>query len=60
MAPLALALGEGSQLLQPLAVGVIGGLAVALVLSLVLTPTVYAALATIHGDEREKESGSSS
>jgi multidrug efflux pump subunit AcrB len=41
MLPLALALGEGSQLLQPLAIAVIGGLTVALLLSLVLTPTIY-------------------
>jgi hydrophobe/amphiphile efflux-1 (HAE1) family protein len=44
MAPLAFALGSGAQLLQPLAIAVIGGLMVALLLSLVLTPTVYAAL----------------
>jgi hydrophobe/amphiphile efflux-1 (HAE1) family protein len=41
MLPLALALGAGSELLQPLAIAVISGLAVALVLSLVVTPTVY-------------------
>ena len=44
MAPLALALGAGAEMLQPLAIGVIGGLATALLLSLVLTPTVYAML----------------
>src|SRR5262249_47827564 len=44
MLPLALALGSGSELLQPLAIAVIGGLAVALLLSLVITPTVYAML----------------
>ncbi len=44
MLPLALAIGSGSELLQPLAIAVIGGLAFALVLSLVVTPTVYAAL----------------
>jgi len=42
MLPLALALGSGAELLQPLAIAVIGGLAFALVLSLVVTPTVYA------------------
>lgn len=42
MLPLALALGAGAELLQPLAVAVIGGLAVALLLSLVVTPTIYA------------------
>jgi len=41
MAPLALALGAGSQMLQPLAIAVIGGLAVSMVLSLVVTPVVY-------------------
>ena len=44
MLPLALAFGAGSELLQPLAVGVIGGLTMALLLSLVVTPTVYAML----------------
>ena len=44
MMPLALALGEGAEMLQALARAVIGGLMVALVLSLVVTPTVYAML----------------
>jgi len=44
MLPLGLALGSGAELLQPLAIAVIGGLAVALLLSLVVTPTVYAIL----------------
>lgn len=44
MLPLALAFGAGSELLQPLAIGVIGGLTIALLLSLVVTPTVYAML----------------
>ena len=44
MLPLALALGSGAELLQPLAIAVIGGLMVALLLSLVVTPTVYAML----------------
>ena len=41
MLPLAFALGAGSQMLQPLAVAVIGGLTVSMVLSLVVTPIVY-------------------
>jgi len=41
MLPLALALGAGSQMLQPLAIAVIGGLAISMVLSLVITPLVY-------------------
>ena len=41
MFPLALALGAGSQMLQPLAIAVIGGLLISIVLSLVVTPVVY-------------------
>jgi len=44
MLPLALAIGAGSELLQPLAIAVIGGLTIALGLSLIVTPTVYAML----------------
>jgi len=44
MLPLALAFGAGAELLQPLAIAVIGGLTVALLLSLIVTPTVYAML----------------
>lgn len=44
MLPLALAIGAGAELLQPLAIAVIGGLAVALLLSLVVTPSIYAML----------------
>jgi CzcA family heavy metal efflux pump len=42
MLPLALALGSGAELLQPLAICVIGGLLFALMLSLVVTPAIYA------------------
>ena len=44
MLPLAFAVGAGAQMLQPLAVGVIGGLMMALVLSLIVTPVLFAAL----------------
>jgi multidrug efflux pump subunit AcrB len=44
MFPLALAIGAGAELLQPLAIAVIGGLTMALALSLIVTPTVYALL----------------
>jgi multidrug efflux pump subunit AcrB len=44
MLPLALGLGAGSQMLQPLAIAVIGGLLVSLVLSLVVTPLVFYSL----------------
>jgi multidrug efflux pump subunit AcrB len=41
MLPLAMAIGSGSQMLQPLAVAVIGGLLSSIVLSLILTPAIY-------------------
>jgi CzcA family heavy metal efflux pump len=41
MIPLALAWGAGSQMLQPLAIAVIGGIAASMVLSLVITPAVH-------------------
>jgi len=40
MLPLAFAFGAGSQMLQPLAIAVIGGIAASMVLSLVVTPAV--------------------
>jgi multidrug efflux pump subunit AcrB len=41
MLPLAFAVGAGSQMLQPLALAVIGGLLSSMVLSLVFTPTIH-------------------
>ncbi len=41
MIPLALAIGAGSQMLQPLAIAVIGGILASLVLSLIVTPAVH-------------------
>ena len=41
MLPLAFALGSGSQMLQPLAIAVIGGLMISMALSLIVTPVVY-------------------
>ena len=41
MVPLALAWGTGSQMLQPLAIAVIGGILASMVLSLVVTPAVH-------------------
>ena len=41
MLPLALALGAGSQMLQPLAIAVIGGLFLSILLSLIVTPVIY-------------------
>ena len=47
MFPLALAIGAGSQMLQPLAIAVIGGLLSSIVLSLVFTPTINYYLARL-------------
>ena len=41
MAPLALGIGSGSQMLQPLAIAVIGGILVSMVLSLIITPAMH-------------------
>jgi multidrug efflux pump subunit AcrB len=41
MFPLALAIGSGSQMLQPLAIAVIGGLVSSMVLSLIFTPAIH-------------------
>ncbi|MEQ1473981.1 MAG: efflux RND transporter permease subunit, partial [Candidatus Acidiferrum sp.] len=40
MLPLAFAIGAGSQMLQPLAIAVVGGLLSSMVLSLVFTPAI--------------------
>jgi len=40
MLPLALALGAGSQMLQPLAIAVIGGILISMLLSLIVTPAM--------------------
>jgi multidrug efflux pump subunit AcrB len=40
MLPLALGLGQGSQMLQPLAIAVIGGILISMVLSLIVTPAI--------------------
>jgi multidrug efflux pump subunit AcrB len=48
MMPLALAIGAGSQMLQPLAIAVIGGVLISMVLSLIITPTMYFQLTKPH------------
>ena len=45
MLPLAMALGEGSELLQPLAVTIVSGLLFSTMVSLILVPSVYLLLA---------------
>ena len=51
MLPLALALGAGSQMLQPLAIAVIGGVTISMLLSLVVTPVIYYLLTRNHAPE---------
>ena len=41
MLPLALGVGSGAQLLQPLAIAVIGGVSVSMLLSLLITPVLF-------------------
>jgi CzcA family heavy metal efflux pump len=41
MLPLALGVGSGAQMLQPLAIAVIGGVTVSMLLSLLVTPVIY-------------------
>ena len=48
MLPLAFALGSGSQMLQPLAIAVVGGILISVALSLIVTPVVYYLLAGKH------------
>ena len=40
MLPMSLAIGSGSQMLQPLAIAVIGGILISMVLSLIITPAM--------------------
>jgi multidrug efflux pump subunit AcrB len=48
MLPLALALGAGSQMLQPLAIAVIGGILISMLLSLIVTPAIQYFLTARH------------
>lgn len=55
MLPLALALGAGSQMLQPLAIAVIGGIMISMVLSLIITPAVHFFLSRDHVTHAEAQ-----
>ena len=55
MLPLAFAIGAGSQMLQPLAIAVIGGVLISMVLSLIITPAVYFFLSRRNDGHREME-----
>jgi CzcA family heavy metal efflux pump len=49
MLPLAYGIGSGAQMLQPLAIAVMGALAISVLLSLVATPAVYFVLLRLFG-----------
>jgi HAE1 family hydrophobic/amphiphilic exporter-1 len=51
---LALGFGEGSELLQPMAITAIGGLLYATLLTLVVVPTIYALLNSKKIKEEER------
>jgi multidrug efflux pump subunit AcrB len=55
MVPLSIAFGAGSQMLQPLAIAVIGGVLASMVLSLLVTPTVQYYLTSRRGSRKEAE-----
>ncbi|MGB3787715.1 MAG: efflux RND transporter permease subunit [Phormidesmis sp.] len=52
MVPLALGLGAGAELRQPMAVAIIGGLITSTLLSLVVVPVLYSLLEDIWGKKR--------
>jgi CzcA family heavy metal efflux pump len=55
MLPLAFALGAGSQMLQPLAMAVIGGILISMLLSLIITPAVHFYLAREEAPQQDQE-----
>src|SRR5439155_772117 len=55
--PLAYGLGTGAQMLQPLAIAVMGALAVSVLLALVATPVVYALLVRLCGGDSRRDQG---
>jgi multidrug efflux pump subunit AcrB len=59
MLPLAFALGAGSQMLQPLAIAVIGGVLISMILSLVITPAVHFYIASRRSSETQVETADS-
>ena len=42
MVPMAMGIGEGSEIWQPMGISIIGGLTVSTVLTLIVIPTIYA------------------
>jgi len=44
MTPMAIGIGEGSEIWQPMGISIIGGLTVSTILTLVVIPTIYTSL----------------
>ncbi len=53
LVPMALGIGEGSELLAPLAVAVIGGLLFSTLLTLIIVPVFYSVMSRMKKEERE-------
>jgi multidrug efflux pump subunit AcrB len=51
MAPLAAGLGEGAEMLQPLAITIVFGLSFSTLVSLLLVPSVYRMIASEHAEK---------
>ncbi len=54
MLPLAIGVGSGAQMLKPLAVAVIGALAISVLLSLIATPAIYYLLLQLFGGAKAR------
>ena len=59
MLPLALAIGEGSEMLQPLAVTIVAGLSFSTLVSLLLVPLVYQVLGARRAPQEARENAGS-
>lgn len=55
MVPMALGIGEGSEIWQPMGVAIIGGLTVSTLLTLLVVPTIYASFAASGLKRRRKK-----
>jgi HAE1 family hydrophobic/amphiphilic exporter-1 len=55
MLPMALGIGEGSEIWQPMGIAIIGGLTVSTLLTLLVVPTVYTSFAARGLKKRRKK-----
>ena len=52
--PMAMGVGDGAEIRQPMAITVIAGLSFSTLLTLVVIPTVYASVDRVFGNRRER------